>query len=167
VNRVGSGFTPTGQYSRGRGVWKGTCSFQTDSRTSVRDGSAPETGDGLHRGTPARGCTAPSFVRAGSRTFAGEGSASGLKNEDDRYTRRDLKSIQCYNCGLYGHYRGVCRFRKEPPKRDREDELHPVVLPECKPPSGPVLIVPSATKGLVTEPLLTVEIGRERVISLW
>jgi predicted aspartyl protease len=55
----------------------------------------------------------------------------------------------------------VSRFRKEPPKRDREDELNPVVLPEGKPPSGPVLIVPSATKGLVTEPLLTVEIGRE------
>ena len=56
----------------------------------------------------------------------------------------------------------MSRFKKEPPKRDREDELDPVVLPENRPPPGPILIVPSATKGLVTEPLLTIEIGRER-----
>jgi hypothetical protein len=37
--------------------------------------------------------------------------------------------------------RGVSRFREEPPKRDKEGELDPVLLSEGKP--------PSATTGLV------------------
>jgi hypothetical protein len=49
--------------------------------------------------------TAPDFGQTGSRTFAEGGTALGPKNNDDRYARRDLKSIQCYNCGLYGHFR--------------------------------------------------------------
>jgi hypothetical protein len=45
-------------------------------------------------------------------------------------------------------------------KRDREGELDLVALPESKPSLGPLLILPSAVKVLVTEPSLTVEIGR-------
>jgi hypothetical protein len=93
--RAGSGFTPTGQYSRGRGAWRGTHSFWTDSRT------------------PARGGVTPDSARTGSQTPAGGGPASGPKNDDDRYTRRDLKSIQCFNCGLYGHVRQGCRMGRE------------------------------------------------------
>jgi hypothetical protein len=58
--------------------------------------------------------------------------------------------------------RGVSRFQIEPPKREREGELDPVALPEGKPPSGPVLVVPSAVKRQVTEHLLTIEIEGER-----
>jgi hypothetical protein len=102
--RVGSGFISTGQYPRTRGAGRGTRSFRTESRTSVRDGTASGMNVGLYRGTSAGGGTPPDLVRAGSRTSVGEGSASGPKNDDDRYARRDLKSFQCYNCGLYGHF---------------------------------------------------------------
>jgi hypothetical protein len=73
--RVGSGFASTCQYPRGRGAYRGTRSIRAESRTSVRDGTAPEMGVGLYRGTPAGGGTAPGFVRTGSRTPVGEGSA--------------------------------------------------------------------------------------------
>jgi hypothetical protein len=103
--RAGRGFTPTGQYLRGRGAWRGTRSFRTESRTSVRDGAAPGMGVGLHRGTSPEGGTAPDLVLAGSRTFVGDGAASGPKNDDNRYAHRDLNGFQCYNCGHYGHFR--------------------------------------------------------------
>ena len=111
--RAGRGFTSTGQYSQGRGAYTGTRSCRTESRTSVRDGAAPGMGVGLYRGTSAGGGAAPAFVRAGSRTFAGEGTASGPKNDDGRYAHRDLNGLQCYKCGLYGHIRRECRRGRE------------------------------------------------------
>jgi hypothetical protein len=100
---VDRGFTPTGQYPRDRGANRGTRSFQTESRTSVWDGATPGMGVRLYRGTSAGGGTAPDPVWAGSLTFAGEGVASGLKNDDDHYAHRDLNGLQCYKCGHYGH----------------------------------------------------------------
>jgi hypothetical protein len=55
------------------------------------------------------GGTAPDFERTGNRIFAEGGTASGPKNYDYSYVRRDVKSIRCYNCGLYGHFRQDCR----------------------------------------------------------
>jgi hypothetical protein len=89
--RVGWGGSTPVQSTLGRGAWRGTRSFRAESRTSVGGGTAPHS------------------VRAGSRTFAEGGTALGPKNYDDRYVRCDRKSIQCYKCGLYGHFRRDCR----------------------------------------------------------
>jgi hypothetical protein len=59
--RVGSGLASRGRYPRGRGAWRGTRSFRTESRTSVRDGTASGPRVGLYGGTPAGGGTAPEF----------------------------------------------------------------------------------------------------------
>ena len=45
-------------------------------------------------------------------------------------------------------------------KRDREDEIDPAVLPEIKPDTKSCTAL-SAAKGLVTEPVLALEIGGE------
>jgi hypothetical protein len=50
-------------------------------------------------------------------------------------------------------------------KRDREDEHDPVVVPEVKPPESRQ-VAPSATEGVVTEPLLTIEIRGEEFVFL-
>jgi hypothetical protein len=59
--------------------------------------------------TSAGGGLAPGSVRTGSQTSAGESSASDPKNDDSRYACYDINGLQCYNCGLYGHYRRECR----------------------------------------------------------
>jgi len=82
------------QWSRDRGAWArqgsgrvqstrvdGTHSFRTDSRT------------------PAQSAT----IRT-----AGGGAASVPKNDDDRFAPDRPLDIQCYNCGLMGHFRNRC-----------------------------------------------------------
>lgn len=51
------------------------------------------------------------------------------------------------------------------PKRDREDELDPVILPEVKPPRDS-LVAPSASIRLMAGPLLTAEIEGEFVFMV-
>ena len=47
-------------------------------------------------------------------------------------------------------------------KRDREDENYPAVQPEIEPSPGEC-IASSVAKGLVTEPVLTIEIGERNL----
>jgi len=35
-------------------------------------------------------------------------AASGPKKDDDRCAPRRPRGIHCYNCGLFGHTKGVC-----------------------------------------------------------
>jgi len=50
-------------------------------------------------------------------------------------------------------------------KRDREDEIDPVVQPEIKPHTGGFTAL-SVAKGLVREPVLTIEIGGEEFLFM-
>jgi len=50
-------------------------------------------------------------------------------------------------------------------KRDREDEIDPVVQPEIKPHTGGCFAL-SVAKGLVTEPVLTIEIGGKEFLFM-
>ena len=99
------------------------------------------------------------------RTIGG-GTSSGLNNDDDRCAQR-LRGIQCHNCELLGHTRSRC-----PPEKMRN--LNGIGRTKVTPPSDPPVkpdakscTALSAAKGLVTEPVLALEIGEKSFISWW
>ena len=82
------------QWSRDRGTWSRHGAGQVQ----------PIRVDGIHSyRTDSRSPAQPATIRT-----AGGGATSGPKNDDDRFAPGRPLDIQCFNCGLMGHFRDRC-----------------------------------------------------------